>query len=83
VIQIRPQAARPLMRSKAEVERHHDMDRAGSLLPCADRRLPHWSHFILAPSSSSVHELSIVIFCLIILNGTQTVPLQHSHPIQG
>jgi hypothetical protein len=38
VIQIRPQAARPLMRSKAEVERHHDMDRAGSLLPCADRR---------------------------------------------
>ena|ERR1035437_10063700 len=27
-----------VMRSKAEVERHHDMDRAGNLLPCADRR---------------------------------------------
>jgi hypothetical protein len=26
------------MRSKAEVERHHDMDRAGNLLRCADRR---------------------------------------------
>jgi hypothetical protein len=26
------------MRSKAEVERHHDMDRIGNLLPCADRR---------------------------------------------
>src|ERR1035437_3394228 len=26
-----------VMRSKAEVERHHDMDRAGNLLPCADR----------------------------------------------
>lgn len=39
--------------------------------------------FIFAPSSSSVHELSIGIFCRIILNGTQTVPLQHSHPIQG
>ena len=26
------------MRTKAEVERHHDMDRAGNLLPCADRR---------------------------------------------
>src|ERR1035437_974096 len=26
-----------VMRSKAEVERHHDMDRIGNLLPCADR----------------------------------------------
>ena len=26
------------MRSKAEVERHHDMDRAGAALPCIDRR---------------------------------------------
>jgi len=25
-------------RTKAEVARHHDMARAGSLLPCADRR---------------------------------------------
>ena len=27
-----------VMRSKAEVERHHDMDRVGNLLRCADRR---------------------------------------------
>jgi hypothetical protein len=27
-----------VMRSKAEVERHHDMDRVGNLLSCADRR---------------------------------------------
>jgi len=27
-----------VLRSKAEVERHHDMDRAGNLLRCADRR---------------------------------------------
>jgi hypothetical protein len=26
------------MRSKAEVERHHDMIRAGNLLRCIDRR---------------------------------------------
>src|ERR1017187_6473289 len=25
------------MRTKAEVERHHDMDRVGNLLPCIDR----------------------------------------------
>src|ERR1019366_10580990 len=50
----------------------------GARMPAAQR-----SHFILAPSSSSVHALSPAIFCRIILNGTQTVPLQHSHPIQG
>jgi hypothetical protein len=27
-----------VMRSKAEVERHLNLDRAGNLLPCADRR---------------------------------------------
>ena len=27
-----------IMRTKAEVERHHDMARVGNLLPCADRR---------------------------------------------
>jgi len=26
------------MRTKAEVERHHDMARAGNVLPCANRR---------------------------------------------
>jgi hypothetical protein len=39
--------------------------------------------FHLGPSSSSVHALSPGIFCRIILNSTQTVSLQHSHPIQG
>jgi len=46
-------------------------------------RLPHLSQRILAPSWSSVMALSIGILSRSILNGTQTVPLQHSHPIHG
>jgi hypothetical protein len=37
---------------------------------------------ILTPSWSSVMALSIGIRSRSILNGTQTVPLQHSQPIQ-
>jgi hypothetical protein len=36
-----------------------------------------------APSRSSVMALSIGIRSRSILNGTHTVPLQHSQPIQG
>jgi hypothetical protein len=45
--------------------------------------LPHLSQRILAPSWSSVMALSIGIRSRSILNGTQTVPLQHSQPIHG
>src|SRR6267143_5724734 len=50
---------------------------------CRSGRLPHLSQRILAPSWSSVMALSIGSRSRSILNGTHTVPLQHSHPIQG
>jgi 2-dehydropantoate 2-reductase len=45
--------------------------------------IPHLSQRILAPSWSSVMALSIGSRSRSILNGTQTVPLQHSQPIHG
>jgi hypothetical protein len=52
----------------------------------ADRcalRTRQLSQRILAPSWSSVMALSIGILGRSILNGTHTVPLQHSQPIHG
>src|SRR6267142_4186622 len=49
----------------------------GNIAPAACR-----IYRILAPSWSSVMALSIGIRSRSILNGTHTVPLQHSHPIQ-
>jgi hypothetical protein len=46
----------PVMRSKAEVERHHDMDRAGNLLPCADRRCGVLGLTIVARQSGWEHS---------------------------
>src|SRR5260370_22439295 len=57
--------------------------RSGLQDSIAPGRLPHLSQRILAPSWSSVMALSIGIRSRSILNGTHTVPLQHSHPIQG
>src|SRR6267154_2279963 len=50
----------------------------GNIAPAACR-----IYRILAPSWSSVMALSIGIRSRSILNGIHTVPLQHSHPIQG
>jgi hypothetical protein len=43
--------------------------------------IAYFSQRILAPSWSSVMALSIGMRSRSILNGTQTVPLQHSDPI--
>ena len=46
------------MRSKAEVERHHDMDRVGNLPPCADRRSGDFELMIMSDSNQEFAPMS-------------------------